>query len=109
VAQLATVSRALCQSKTFRDIRLAITAGRLLMLPVAPGGHNMLSRETIEAYRRMSPSERLALTLRAMREALPYLLHGERTIVDRRFELIRRENDERNRRMLAALAEADHR
>ncbi len=69
----------------------------------------MLSCETIEAYRRMSPSERLAITLRAMREALPYLLHGERAIVDRRFALIRRENDERNRRMLAALAEADRR
>jgi len=69
----------------------------------------MLSRETIEAYRRMSPSERLALTLRAMREALPYLLHGKPAIVDRRFELIRRENDERNRRMLAALAKADGR
>jgi hypothetical protein len=44
-----------------------------------------------------------------MREALPYLLHGEPAIVDRRFELIRRENDERNRHMLTALAKADGR
>jgi hypothetical protein len=69
----------------------------------------MLNPETIESYRRMTPDQRLALTLRAMRGSLPYLLHGNPEIVNRRFELIRRENDERNRHMLAALAAADRR
>jgi hypothetical protein len=53
----------------------------------------MLSRETIEAYRRMTPGQRLTLTLRAIRESWPYLLYGSKEVVDRRFELIRREND----------------
>jgi hypothetical protein len=66
----------------------------------------MLSRETLEAYRRMTPDERLALTLRAMREATPYLLLGSEEVVRRRFERINRENDLRNRQMLARLAQA---
>lgn len=69
----------------------------------------MLSRETLEAYRRMTPGERLALTWQAMRESLPYLLKGSPEVVDRRFELIRRENDERNRALLERLAEAESR
>ena len=67
----------------------------------------MLSRETLDAYRRMTPGERLALTLRAMRESLPYLLQGPEEVVDRKFELIRRENDLGNRRMLERLAAAE--
>lgn len=67
----------------------------------------MLSRETLSAYRRMTPSERLALTLQAMRESGPYLLRGTKEVVDRRFELLRRENDERNRRLLEGLAAAE--
>lgn len=66
----------------------------------------MLSKETIEAYRRMTPSQRLELTLEAVRDAMPYLLAGPKEVVDRRFELIRRENDARNRAMLEALANA---
>lgn len=54
----------------------------------------------------MTPSERLALTLQATRESLPYLLRGPAELVDRRFELIRLENDLRNRRMLERLAAA---
>ena len=69
----------------------------------------MLSRETLEAYRRMSADQRLALTLQAMRDSLPYLLSGSPEMVDRKFELIRRENDARNRRMLERLAEAEGR
>ncbi len=64
----------------------------------------MMSRETAEKYRRMTTSERLALTLKMMREATPYLLQGSPEVVDRRFELLRRQNDERNRRMLEAIA-----
>jgi hypothetical protein len=37
---------------------------------------------------------------------MPYLLHGPKEVVDRRFELIRRENDARNRAMLEALGKA---
>jgi len=67
----------------------------------------MLSRESLEAYRRMTPGQRLSLTLQAMRDAVPYLLSGSKHVVERRFELIRRENDERNRRMREGLAKAE--
>jgi hypothetical protein len=69
----------------------------------------MLSREALKAYRRMTPGERLALTWQATREATPYLLKGPPDVVDRRFELIRRENDARNRAMLEGLAAAEER
>lgn len=64
----------------------------------------MLSRETLEAYRRMTTSQRLALTAQMIRENTPYLLHGPAEIVLRRFERIRLENDARNRNMLTAIA-----
>lgn len=54
----------------------------------------------------MTPGERLRLTLRAMRESLPYLLRGSEEVVRRRFERIRQENDERNKAMLTRLAAA---
>lgn len=66
----------------------------------------MLGQETLEYYRRMLPGERLSLALRATREALPYLLHGPAEIIDRKFELIRRENESRNRSMRERLAAA---
>jgi hypothetical protein len=34
----------------------------------------MLSKETLESYRRMTPGERLALTFEMIRENTPYLL-----------------------------------
>jgi hypothetical protein len=64
----------------------------------------MLSRETLDAYRRMTNAERLKLTLEMNREATAFLLKGTPEQVDRKFELIRRENDERNRNMLTAIA-----
>jgi hypothetical protein len=64
----------------------------------------MLSLETLEEYRRMTVGERLALTLKLTEESEPYLLYGTPEQVDRKFELLRRENDERNRRMLDAIA-----
>ena len=67
----------------------------------------MLSQEAIEHYRRMTPDERLALTFEAMRESVPWLLYGPPDVVDRKFELIRRENDLRNRAMLEGLAAAE--
>jgi hypothetical protein len=69
----------------------------------------MLSRETLDAYRRMTPGERLTLTLGAMRESLPYLLRGSGAVVSRRFALIRLENDQRNRQMLTRLAAVERR
>lgn len=69
----------------------------------------MLSEETLDAYRKRTPDERLALTLQAIREATPYLLKGPPEVVDRRFELIRRENDLRNRALLEGLAAAQRR
>lgn len=64
----------------------------------------MLSSESLAAYRRMSPGQRLELTLTMMRENTPFLLRGSPEVVARRFELIRRENDARNRNMLTAIA-----
>ena len=64
----------------------------------------MLSRETLELYRRMTPGERLRLTLEMTHEATKQLLQGSPEVVDRRFELLRRQNDERNRRMCEGMA-----
>jgi hypothetical protein len=66
----------------------------------------MLSPEALERYRRMSLSERLALVLELIREETPHLLAGPPEVVDRRFELLRRENDLRNEGILAGLARA---
>ena len=64
----------------------------------------MLSPETLERYRRMTVGERLALTLEFTAESEPYLLFGTPEQVRRKFELLRRENNERNRNMLKAIA-----
>lgn len=66
----------------------------------------MLHPETLEAYRRMTPSERLQLTFDMIRDNTPYLFHGTSDQVGRKFELLRRQNDERNRLMLEAFARA---
>jgi hypothetical protein len=64
----------------------------------------MLSPETLERYRRMTLGERLALTLQLMDDAEPYLFAGPPEQVKRRFELLRRQNDDRNRRILEGIA-----
>jgi hypothetical protein len=64
----------------------------------------MLSPETINEYRRMTPGERLAITLRMIEESTPFLFKGPLEVVARRFELIRRENELRNKNMLTAIA-----
>jgi hypothetical protein len=64
----------------------------------------MLSRETIEGYRRMTVAERADLVLAMLRDNVPALLAGPQDIVDRRFELLRRQNDERNRTMREYMA-----
>ncbi len=64
----------------------------------------MLSQDTLERYRKMSIGERLDLTMQAMRRDWPYLLEGPEDVVRRKFELLNRENDARNRNILEALA-----
>ena len=64
----------------------------------------MLSPETLEHYRRMTNAERFKLTLEMMRENWPAMFEGPPEVVRRRFELLRRQNDERNRRMLEGIA-----
>ena len=63
----------------------------------------MLSQETLEEYRRMTPGERLELTFELIRENTPYLLVGPPDVVRRRFELLERENTLRDRNIMAAL------
>ncbi len=74
------------------------------MIQAMERGNDMMSRETAERYRRMTPSERLKLTLEMIRENTPYLLQGPPEVVERRFQLLRLQNDERNRRMLEGIA-----
>jgi hypothetical protein len=69
----------------------------------------MLSPETLERYRRMTDAERLKLTFQMIRENTPALFEGPPEVVARRFELLRRQNDERNRRMLEGIARAGKR
>ena len=64
----------------------------------------MLSRETLEMYRRMTPGERLKIALEMIRENTPRLFRGTEAEIDRRFEILRLQNDERNRNMLTAIA-----
>jgi hypothetical protein len=64
----------------------------------------VLSPETLERYRRMTTPERLKLALRLMEEGIRCLNQGDPEVVKRRLELLRRENDERNRNMLTAIA-----
>jgi len=52
----------------------------------------------------MTTSERLQLTLEMIRKNTPYLLLGTPEQVDRKFELLNRQNDDRNRRILEGLA-----
>ncbi|MGQ0633362.1 MAG: hypothetical protein ACT4QC_02030 [Planctomycetaceae bacterium] len=64
----------------------------------------MLSSETLERYRRMSNAERLELSLEMIRDNLPAFFLGPPEVVDRRFELLHRENEARNKNMLTAIA-----
>jgi hypothetical protein len=66
----------------------------------------MRSLQTVEELRRLPVAERLRIALQMMREATPDLLRGTPEQVSRRFELLRRQNDERNRRILEGLARA---
>jgi hypothetical protein len=67
----------------------------------------MLSQEQLAAYRRMTPGERLALTFEMINWSFPQLLCGPADVVDRRFQLLNRQNEERTRSLLEALALAE--
>ncbi len=69
----------------------------------------MLSPETLESYRRMTPSQRLKLTLELQEESERYLRVGTPEQVKRKFELLERENNARNEAMLKAIANSKRR
>jgi hypothetical protein len=64
----------------------------------------MLNEETLNRYRAMTTSERLELVLEMCSESWEQLFEGPPEIVQRRLELLRRQNDERNRRMCEGIA-----
>lgn len=67
----------------------------------------MLSEDTLNRYRQMSLGARLELVLRMIKEQTPGLFEGAPQIVQRRFEVLRRQNDERNRALREGLARVD--
>ncbi len=67
----------------------------------------MLSKETLERYRRMTIGERLRLTFRSIEENEPFLLYGKAEVVGRRFELLDRENRHRVDNILKGLARSE--
>lgn len=75
-------------------------------LGTALTGYNrgMLSQETLDEYRRMTPGQRLELAFLMIRENTPYLLKGRPDVVRRRFELLERENNLRNAGIMGGLA-----
>jgi len=69
----------------------------------------MLSPETLGSYRRMSPSQRLRLTMDLSRSAWSALSEGIEQIVARRFLRLEQENDYRNRMIREALRRSEER
>jgi hypothetical protein len=67
----------------------------------------MLSKETIEWYRQMSPSERLRLTLLSIRENQKFLDAGSPGFVARKYEVLRLKKDESNNALVRKLLEAE--
>lgn len=69
----------------------------------------MLSPETLQSYREMTPGQRLELTLESLRINEPFLLFGAEDLVARRFELLEKQNNERNEAMLRQLSKTSKR
>ena len=67
----------------------------------------MLSKETLEQYRRMTPSQRLELKVFLCKNAWRSLEEGDPKIVARRFLRLEQENQLRNERMVAGLVRAE--
>ncbi len=66
----------------------------------------MLSQETLQRYRQMTPGERLRLTLDLSRAAWKALSQGPEELVKRRFLRLQQENDLRNQRICEGLRRA---
>lgn len=64
----------------------------------------MLSPETLERYRRMTPGQRLRLAMELSDAAYRDLLKGPPEVVRRRFELLHLQNEARTRSILEGLA-----
>lgn len=67
----------------------------------------MLSPETLESYRRMTPAQRLQLTIELCRSAWAALDAGDPKIVERRYMRLAQENDLRNQRICAGFRRAE--
>jgi hypothetical protein len=67
----------------------------------------MLSAETLESYRQMTPGQRLRLTLDLCESAWPAMLQGSPEIVERRFQRLREENNSRNEAICEALLRSE--
>lgn len=80
------------------------TVCRRIVYDIGQENQSMLSKETLERYRRMTTSERAAIVVQSMRENWPAMFAGSDETVTKRFELLRRQNDERNRNILEGLA-----
>lgn len=91
-------------------IRIKRSSRNLVLLRILPDQldfnqeRRLLSKETLERYRRMTTSERASIVVQSMRENWPAMFEGSDEKVARRFELLRWQNDERNRNMLEGLA-----
>ena len=64
----------------------------------------MLHPETLAAYRRMTPSEKMAITLQMMRENGVRFFSAPSEVIELRLDILRKQNDDRNQRMLQAIA-----
>lgn len=67
----------------------------------------MLSEEQIDAYRRMTPSERLSESLRLTREEMDRVMQGTPEEIDAFFDRINREHDESSRSLIEGLKRAE--
>lgn len=64
----------------------------------------MLSQESLDELRRMVPGQRLEMAFRMTEEQLVFMVEGDEEVVARRFEMLRRENEQRTKNMLTAIA-----
>ncbi|TWU32593.1 hypothetical protein [Novipirellula artificiosorum] len=69
----------------------------------------MLSTETLEAYRRLTPAERLQLTFELCRPAWKALTEGDPKLVARRLARLRQENSTRTRRISEGFRRSEQR
>lgn len=68
-----------------------------------------ISPERLEELRRMTVGERLSITLKMIKDSQHQLFKGTPYQIARRFERIRKANDERNENMLRGIAMSERR